>query len=281
MIGVKFMTNFSEDKIFKNINNEDARVLLKILNVDSVKVKIWTKELRLFDPKDYVPDIILELDFENLIIELQSTPVDLDFARRALTYVAVGNRNKDNDKPMNLIVLSTAEKQSITVQYWFNEDSVFIFDVIKLNDLDSNEIINTVEEKIMNNTPLETEELILYALIPMIVDNDMEKYIKRVVHNLLQVESATESVKNLSYGIEWLIVDKFVEDEEYRQILCDVLGDRMSLIYEYGERREQAGREEGMKEILKSFINSGVSLSELSEKTGKTIPEIKKILNKE
>lgn len=275
------MTNFSEDKIFKNINNEDARVLLKILNVDSVKVKIWTKELRLFDPKDYVPDIILELDFENLIIELQSTPVDLDFARRALTYVAVGNRNKDNDKPMNLIVLSTAEKQSITVQYWFNEDSVFIFDVIKLNDLDSNEIINTVEEKIMNNTPLETEELILYALIPMIVDNDMEKYIKRVVHNLLQVESATESVKNLSYGIEWLIVDKFVEDEEYRQILCDVLGDRMSLIYEYGERREQAGREEGMKEILKSFINSGVSLSELSEKTGKTIPEIKKILNKE
>ena len=53
----------------------------------------------------------------------------------------------------------------------------------------------------------------------------------------------------------------------------------MSLLYEYGERREQAGREEGMKEILKSFINSGVSLSELSEKTGKTIPEIKKILN--
>ena len=40
----------------------------------------------------------------------------------------------------------------------------------------------------------------------------MEKYIKRVVHNLLHVENATESVKNLSYGIEWLIVDKFVSD---------------------------------------------------------------------
>ncbi|MBP3790611.1 MAG: hypothetical protein ILA26_01125 [Methanobrevibacter sp.] len=41
------MTSFSEDKIFKNINNEDAKILLDILDVDTVKVKIWTKELRL------------------------------------------------------------------------------------------------------------------------------------------------------------------------------------------------------------------------------------------
>ena len=34
-----------------------------------------------------------------------------------------------------------------------------------------------------------------------------------------------------------------------------------------------------MKEILKSLIESGDSLSELSKKTGKTIKELKKILN--
>ena len=65
------MTSFSEDKIFKNINNEDARILLDIFDVKSIKVKIWTKELRLLDPKDYVPDIILELDFENLILRFK------------------------------------------------------------------------------------------------------------------------------------------------------------------------------------------------------------------
>ena len=75
------MTSFSEDKIFKNINNEDARILLDIFDVKSVKVKIWTKELRLLDPKDYVPDIILELDFENLIIEIQSTTVNDEFSK--------------------------------------------------------------------------------------------------------------------------------------------------------------------------------------------------------
>lgn len=57
----------------------------KIIEVESVKVKIWTKEPRLLDPKEYVPDLILELDFENTIFEMQSTPVDDDFSKRELT----------------------------------------------------------------------------------------------------------------------------------------------------------------------------------------------------
>ena len=28
------MTSFSEDKLFKNINNQDARILLDIINID-------------------------------------------------------------------------------------------------------------------------------------------------------------------------------------------------------------------------------------------------------
>lgn len=271
------MTSFSEDKIWKNINNEDARVLLEILDVDSAEVKIWTKELRLFDPKDYVPDIILELDFENLIIEAQSTPVDEEFSKRALTYVAVGNREKDNSKQINLIVLTTVE-ESKTIRYKFNKNSVFVYNVINLRDLNATEIISTVEEKIKKAAEIEAKELILYALVPMIKGKDMERYIKRVVHNLLQVENVSESIKNLSYGIEWLIVDKFVKDEEYRNILCDKLGDRMSLIYEYGDKREEEGRKDGIKETLLSFINSGFELSEISKITGKSIQELKEIL---
>ena len=79
------MPSFSEDKIFKNIAEEDARILFEIIKVESVNVKIWTKELRLLDPKEYVPGLILELDFENTIFEMQSTPVDDDFSKRELT----------------------------------------------------------------------------------------------------------------------------------------------------------------------------------------------------
>lgn len=283
------MTAFSEDKLFKNINNEDARILLDIINVDTVKVKIWTKELRLLDPKDYEPDIILELDFENIIIELQSTPVDDEFSKRGLSYVAIVNKDKENDKYVNLIVLSTVESSKI-VYYHFNEESVFSYRVISLKDLDAEKIIKTVEPKIANDEKISGKELVLYALVPMIVDEDMEKYIKRVVQNLIQLRNSSDSIINLVFGVEWLIVDKFIWNEEDRNILCDLLGDRMSLIYEYGERKEakgkiegkiegkREGKREGLREILSCLVNSGDSLNEISKKTGKPVEELERIL---
>ena len=53
----------------------------------------------------------------------------------------------------------------------------------------------------------------------------------------------------------------------------------MSLIDEYGDRREEKGRKDGIKETLLSFINSGTPLSEISQKTGKSIKELEEILN--
>ena len=110
----------------------------------------------------------------------------------------------------------------------------------------------------------------------------MVKHYNRVVNNLLQLRNSTISLKNLAYGIEWLIVDKFMTNEEDRNIICDALGDRMSLIYEYGERKEnkgrKEGRKEGIKEILEGFVNSGTSLAEISQKTGKSVKELTEIL---
>ena len=79
---VLIMTSFTEDKIWKNIGNNDVRILLNIVDVESEEVKIWTEELRLLDPRDFVSDLILELDNENLIMEMQSTPVDDNFSKR-------------------------------------------------------------------------------------------------------------------------------------------------------------------------------------------------------
>ncbi|MBQ2666346.1 hypothetical protein [Methanobrevibacter sp.] len=56
----------------------------------------------------------------------------------------------------------------------------------------------------------------------------------------------------------------------------------MSLIYEYGERKEAKGKlegfREGFREILLCLVNSGDSLSEISQKTGKSIEELEDIL---
>ena len=73
-------------------------------------------------------------------------------------------------------------------------------------------------------------------------------------------------------------MDKFVDNEEDRNILCDCLGDRMRLIDEYGERKQQKGVIIGMKEILAWFIDNGFSVEAISSMTGKSVDFINDIL---
>lgn len=62
------MTKFREDMLFKNVAEEDAHILLDIMGIKSGSVKVWTRELRQIDPTTYKPDLILDLDYENLIV---------------------------------------------------------------------------------------------------------------------------------------------------------------------------------------------------------------------
>jgi lambda repressor-like predicted transcriptional regulator len=52
----------------------------------------------------------------------------------------------------------------------------------------------------------------------------------------------------------------------------------MRLIYEYGNRREQQGKDKGMKEIINNFLQTGTTLQEISQKTGKSKQELEEII---
>ena len=79
----------------------------------------------------------------------------------------------------------------------------------------------------------------------------------------------------MCFGIVWLLVDKFVKDIELRNLLLDLLGDRMSAIYEYGERKEQNGK----KQIIRKFHDSGMSIEEIARRTGIDVEEVEKLVN--
>ena len=247
------MTEFQEDMLFKNVSEEDIQILLEILEKESDSANIWTKELRLLNPTTYKPDLIIELDDENLIIEFQSTEVDNKFSRRAHTYVAITDQKKKNDKEVNIEVISTAEP-SKQINYRVNKLNTFKYDVIGFEDYNGDEIIKDIEEKLENNTEITSKDSIFLSLAPLMdkkKNNNISEKIKRVVDILIELNKINPTGNKLSFGIEWLLVDKFVKDSELRNLLIDVLGEKMSAIYEYGERKEQKGREKGIKEGIK------------------------------
>ncbi|WP_407381518.1 hypothetical protein [Methanobrevibacter sp.] len=155
------MTEFQEDMLFKNISEKDIQTLLEILGKESKTAKIWTKELRLIDPTTFKPDLILELDNENLIIEFQSSVVDDDFSRRAHVYVAITDQKKKNKKEVNLEVMSTAEETK-QISYRVNKYNNFRYDVIGFEKYDGDEIIKYIEKKLEDGKKLRQKIVSIY-----------------------------------------------------------------------------------------------------------------------
>ena len=105
------MSEFQEDMIFKNVNEEDTKLFLDILGIKSNKARIMVQELQELDPTTFVPDIILELYEEIRIIELQSVKVHKVHHKRFHVYLAMADLKFDKfAKKITLSVFSTAEK---------------------------------------------------------------------------------------------------------------------------------------------------------------------------
>ena len=114
------------------------------------------------------------------------------------------------------------------------------------------------------------DKIILFALVPIIEKNGaVEDYVEYVVNTLIDLKGLAPSIKALVYGIEWLIVDKFVDDEKTRNILCDLLGGRMSLIHEYVENKENR--------IIINLLKSGMSAEVVAKSTKIPLPRVKSI----
>lgn len=268
------MAEFQEDMLFKNVSDEDASILLDIMGIKSKKVNVWTKELRHIDPTNFKPDLILDLDDQNLIIEFQSTSVNDDFSKRGLSYVAITNQYKKNRKEVNLAVLSTAEDSKI-IEYKYNRLNCFRYEIVGLNNLSSSDIINNIETKLKNKKIPTSKDIILLSLVPLSKKGKhIVEYIYKVIRILFKLKNMTISQSELALGIMWLTTDKFVVDAIERNIICDMLGGRMSLIHEYGENKYEEGKEQIIVNLLKSGDDPEV-ISKKSEIPLDKIIEIK------
>ena len=82
----------------------------------------------------------------------------------------------------------------------------------------------------------------------------------------------------------WLTTDKFVDDPLERNIICDLLGGRMSLIHEYGENKYNDGKDEGIEQgieqIIVNLLKSGEEPEDIAKKTSIPLDKVLEIKNK-
>ena len=285
------MVHQSEDQLFKYATKEDGFGLLKLLKESNANIKeidfksenltYNPTELVELDPKIYKTDMILELDHLIVLTEFQSTIVKTIDEKRYRLYTALVDYAKRNNKPLILIVISTAEKTKIK-QYKINKDCVFTIPIVSLKDFDGDKIINNIENKIKNNQKITKHEMLNLALAPfMSSKKPLDKQIEKTVKTLDEVRKSMKCSSDFVFGIELLIVEKFIKNERQHKKLTNILRDTMKIIDEWRQEDYENGKQEGKEEekinTAKNMLKENYTIKQIATITQLNIESIKQI----
>lgn len=285
------MVHQSEDQLFKYATKEDGFGLLKLLKESNANIKeidfesenltYNPTELVELDPKIYKTDMILELDHLIVLTEFQSTIVKTIDEKRYRLYTALVDYAKRNNKPLILIVISTAEKTKIK-EYKINKDCVFTIPIVSLKDFDGDKIINNIENKIKNNQKITKHEMLNLALAPfMSSKKPLDKQIEKTVKTLDEVRKSMKCSSDFVFGIELLIVEKFIKNERQHKKLTNILRDTMKIIDEWRQEDYENGKQEGKEEekinTAKNMLKENYTIKQIAKITQLNIESIKQI----
>lgn len=285
------MVHQSEDQLFKYATKEDGIGLLKLLKESNANIKeidfesenltYNPTELVELDPKIYKTDRILELDHLIVLTEFQSTIVKTPDEKRYRLYTALVDYAKRNNKPIILIVISTAEKTKIK-QYKINKDCVFTIPIVSLKDFDGDKIINNIENKIKNNQKITRHEMLNLALAPfMSSKKPLDKQIEKTVKTLDEVRKSMKCSSDFVFGIELLIVEKFIKNERQHKKLTNIMRDTMKIIDEWRQEDYENGKQEGKEEekinTAKNMLKENYTIKQIATITQLNIESIKQI----
>lgn len=281
------MVHQSEDQLFKYATKEDGIGLLKLLKESNANIKeidfesenltYNPTELVELDPKIYKTDMILELDHLIVLTEFQSTIVKTPDEKRYRLYTALVDYAKRNNKPIMLIVISTAEKTKIK-QYKINKDCVFTIPIVSLKDFNGDKIINNIENKIKNNQKITRHEMLNLALAPfMSSKKPLNKQIEKTVKTLDEVRKSMKCSSDFVFGIELLIVEKFIKNERQHKKLTNILRDTMKIIDEWRQEDYENGKKEEKINTAKNMLKENYTVKQISKITQLNIESIKQI----
>lgn len=247
---------FHEDVIFKNDGQQYGQEFIEILNIKGKIIEIHQTEYSILDPKMYKPDLVFELEDKIIILEFQSTYVDINDKKRFRFYTALFHYLKNSThKNIELHVLSTMEVEK-TKCYKINPESRFPIYVHSLKNYDSNKFLNIIKIKIKNKVVLSKKELLLLTLLCfMDSDESINQNILNSAETITDIPNLNVDMEQFAKGVILMLCDKFVDDELLNIKISNLVGGNMKIVEDYAQRvAQEAVKKE--KEKFESELES-------------------------
>lgn len=247
---------FHEDVIFKNDGQQYGQEFIEILNIKGKIIEIPQTEYSILDSKMYKPDLVFELEDKIIILEFQSTYVDINDKKRFRFYTALFDYLKNSThKNIELHVLSTMEVEK-TKCYKINPESRFPIYVHSLKNYDSNKFLNIIKIKIKNKVVLSKKELLLLTLLCfMDSDESINQNILNSAETITDIPNLNVDMEQFAKGVILMLCDKFVDDELLNIKISNLVGGNMKIVEDYAQRvAQEAVKKE--KEKFESELES-------------------------
>jgi len=261
-----------QDMTIKLIEEDHRPSLLKKLKIEDIKpdakIEPVPREMVKITPSIMRPDIIVRIGKTLIMIEHQSTKVDLDDKSRFDSYIcefsrAIIKKHRGKIDEIHFYILSTAEETKTVIYHRLDGVNVPL-KIVSLADSNKEEIINSIKQKHENNESFSDGELIDFALTPL-METGREKITEQFKKNynlIINLNYPNEEIKNTVYGITLLLVNMYfdVSDPFRRKITGDLMN-YVDSIDEFGYERYNEGINEGRIEerlsLIKTLLNDG------------------------
>ena len=276
---------FQEDVIFKNEGQIYGQKLMEIINIKGKIIEVHQTEYSVIDPKMYKPDLVFELEDKIVILEFQSTYVNINDKRRFRFYTALIDHVKiKSEKPIEVHVLSTIEAEK-TKCYKVNSESRFPIYIHSLKKYDGNEFLNIMNTKIESNKNFSEKELLMISLLCfMKTDEDIEQAILNSALIITNIKDLKEDIGQFAKGVILMLCDKFVTNESMNRTISNLVGGNMKIVEDYAQRVAQQKVDEKLEEKNKKVIinlnKKGFEAEEIAETVDVSIDFVNKVLAK-
>jgi hypothetical protein len=261
---------FHEDTIFKIEGQKYGQELIEIMNIEGKILKVHQTEYGIVDPKMYKPDLVFELEDKIIILEFQSSYVDVNDKRRFRFYSAIIDQVKvKSKKPIEVHVLSTAEPEK-TKCYKINPDSRFPIYIHSLKSIDGDNFINKMYTKITHEEYFTEKELLMITLFCFMKSTrDIEEKILDSAELITLIPGLGKEMAQFAKGIVLMLCDKFVEDETLNVKITNLVGGNMDNVERYAERYAEKYAQEKIdknnEEIIIKLNEKGFTIKEIIE----------------
>lgn len=254
-----------KDKTLKFITEEQLEIIISLLpydlEIDLDEVEILSEELTVVDAYQVRPDITVKTDNLIIMIEFESSKVDIKNAKRFKLYVTSYDYKKnDENKPIYFGVISTAE-DSKWMDYSLNNWDRFKFPIVSLRDLDLEKILNRTKSKLKNNEEFTNRELVELALTP-IMHETREEVINQFYETfdlMSMVDFPTSEVNNSTFAVSLLLSNMyFHKNDSVRKQIQGIYLMHIDCIEEKFQENYDNGYDSGYDSGYGSGINDGI-----------------------